>query len=215
MIRCSGSMKKIILFLSLCLLSSIPLAGPNSKNIMAEPDINLLPAAFNNVNFPWITISAINCNSLNMATVTKHVRLRKFYGICSLKTDFIFVSDIRMCNRSGLTDLKFKNETFAVNPHCAYNFFPMSFTNSRGVRVLVKKSLNFVCLDTERDLLTDSFTLLHASLQNHTVIIGSIYGPNRRDDDFYNLLCTSLSRLGVCVSQCVCVPPRDNTPPSG
>ncbi len=59
-----------------------------------------------------------------------------------------------------------------------------------------KKSLNFVCLDTERDLLTDSYLLLRASLQNHTVIIGSIYGPNRRDDDFYNRLCTSLSRLG-------------------
>jgi hypothetical protein len=98
MICCCGSMKKIILFLSLCLLYSIPLAGPNIENIMAEPDINLLPAALNNVSFPCITISALNCNSLNMATVTKHVRLRKFYGICSLKTDIIFVSDIRMCN---------------------------------------------------------------------------------------------------------------------
>jgi hypothetical protein len=136
MIRCCGSMRKIIIFLSFCLLCFTPLAGPNSKNIMAEPDINLLPAAFDNVNFPCITLSAINCNSLNMATVTKHVRLRKFYGICSLKMDIIFVSDIRMCNRSGLTDLKFINETFAVNPHCAYNFFPMSSTNSRGVGVL-------------------------------------------------------------------------------
>jgi hypothetical protein len=159
MIRCCGSMQKIITFFTLCLLYFIPLASPNSKSIMAKPDINLLPDISDNVDFPCITFAAINVNSLNMATVTKHLRLRKFYGICSLKTDIILVSDIRMCNRSGLPDLKFINETFAVNPHCSYNFFPLSSTNSRGVGVLVKKSLNFVCLDTERDLLTDSYLL--------------------------------------------------------
>ena len=53
-------MKKIIIFLSLCLLYSIPLAGHNIVTIMAEPDINLLPAAHINVNFPCITLSALS-----------------------------------------------------------------------------------------------------------------------------------------------------------
>jgi hypothetical protein len=64
------------------------------------------------------------------------------------------------------------------------------------VGILVKKSLNFDCLDTERDLLTDNFLLLRASLQNQTVIIGAVYGPNKRDDDFYDRLNNSLERLG-------------------
>ncbi len=58
-------------------------------------------------DFPNISISAINCNSLNMSTVTKHMRIRKFYGIASLKTDIVFMSDLRMCNKAGVTDSKF------------------------------------------------------------------------------------------------------------
>jgi exonuclease III len=92
--------------------------------------------------------------------------------------------------------MKFVNKIFAVNPYCSYKFFSQSTKNSRGVGILVKKSLNFDCLDTERDLLTDNFLLLRASLQNQTVIIGAIYGQNKRDDDFYNRLNTSLERLG-------------------
>jgi hypothetical protein len=40
---------------------------------------------------PEVSISAVNCNSLNMGTVTRHMRVRKFYGIVSLKTDIIFL----------------------------------------------------------------------------------------------------------------------------
>jgi hypothetical protein len=123
---------------------------PNLDSInMIEPepdDINLLPAEIIFAEFPSISVSSINCNSLNMSTVTKHVRLRKFYGICSLKSDIILMCDLRLCNKSGLTDAKFAHDTFAANPYCSYNFFPYSTTNSRGVGILVKKSLNFDCL---------------------------------------------------------------------
>jgi hypothetical protein len=74
-----------------------------------QNDLNLLQPEINVPSFPKITISSVNCNSLNMATTTKHVRMRKFYGICSLKTDIIFLSDLRLCNKSGVTDMKFVN----------------------------------------------------------------------------------------------------------
>ena len=95
---------------------------------------------------PEITVSAINCNSLNMSTVTKHTRIRKFYGIASLKTDVIFLLDLRMCNKAGVTDMKFISDTFAIKPHCSYNFVHHSRANSRGVGILYKKSLNFTIL---------------------------------------------------------------------
>jgi len=90
-------------------------------------------------DFPQITISALNCNTLNMATIAKHARLRKFYGICSLKTDIILLSDLRMCNKSGNTDMQFINDTFAINPHSSYKFFHHSRSNVRGVGMLIKK----------------------------------------------------------------------------
>jgi hypothetical protein len=93
--------------------------------------------------FPNFNVSSINCNSLNMATVSKNVRMRKFYGILSLKTDIIFVSDIRLCNRSGVGDFGFANKIFATNPYGSYSFIHNSHTNSQGVSILVKKSLNF------------------------------------------------------------------------
>jgi exonuclease III len=164
---------------------------------MSEPYINERIQVINYPEyFPSISISAINCNSLNMSTVTKHIRLRKFYGICSLKTDVIFISDLRMCNKAGQTDAKFAHETFSVNPYSSYNFIPHSNTNSRGVGILVKKSLKFTCLDTECDPVADNFLLIRASLQDNTVILGSIYGPNKRDDDFFTRLSTALNRLG-------------------
>jgi exonuclease III len=185
----------------LCVIVSVPALLSDNKlcvtmNEPVQNDLNLLQPEINVPSFPKITISSVNCNSLNMATTTKHVRMRKFYGICSLKTDIIFLSDLRLCNKSGATDMKFVNKIFAVNPYCSYRFFSQSTKNCRGVGILVKKSLNFVCLDTERDLLTDNFLLLRATLQNQTVIIGAIYGPNKRDDDFYDRLNVSLERLG-------------------
>ena len=116
MIRVCGSMRIIIPFsLFYCIL--VRLVWPCF--IMGEPDINEIEhlQVINRPDyFPPITISAVNCNSLNMSTVTKHVRLRKFYGICSLKTEVIFISDLRMCNKAGQTDSKFAHETFSINP---------------------------------------------------------------------------------------------------
>ena len=108
-----------------------------------DNDLIELPIVYN--DFPRISISAVNCNSLNMSTVTKHTRIRKFYGIASLKTDIIFVSDLRMCNKARVTDSKFISETFAINPHCSYNFHHHSNKNSRGVGILIKKIIK-LCL---------------------------------------------------------------------
>jgi len=104
--------------------------------------------------------------------------------------------DLRMCNKSGLTDAKFAHDTFATNPYCSYNFFAHSTTNSRGVGILIKKSLNFVCLETKRDEEDNNFILIRARISNITVIIGSIYGPNKKDDNFFRRLHNALSGLG-------------------
>jgi hypothetical protein len=62
--------------------------------------------------------------------------------------------------------------------------------------MLIKKTLNFKCLATERDLVGDNYLLIRAELQNQTVILGTIYGPNKKDDDFFRRLSISLNVLG-------------------
>jgi exonuclease III len=102
-----------------------------------------------------------------------------------------------MCNKAGQTDSRFISETFAINPHCSYTLHHHSQKNSRGVGILVKKSLNFLCLDSERDPSgEDNFILLKAEINGSTVILGSIYGPNNRDNNFFANLSNSIERLG-------------------
>ncbi len=147
-------------------------------------------------NLPKISTAILNCNSLNMACTNKQTRIRKFYGIVSLKTDIIMLNDIRMCNKGGVSDLKFITEILSVNPYCPYNFFHQSKSNNRGVGILVKKSLNFSCTGEERDQATDNYLLLRADINSSTVIFGSIYGPNENNPNFYGNLKNSIRRLG-------------------
>jgi exonuclease III len=130
-----------------------------------------------------------------MGTVTRHSRLRKFYGIVSLKTDIILLSDIRMCNKSGSTDMKFINDTFAINPYCSYTFLHQSVKNSRGVGILIKKALMFDLLDSAGDP-GDNFLVVKARINTKTVILVSIYGPNNRDIDFFSRLTASIRNAG-------------------
>jgi exonuclease III len=197
MIRFCGSKMCTIFFLFLSCICRLVLS-PCLVSSMNEVQIDLPldNVVFNgNKLFPDISISAVNCNSFNMGTVTKHARLRKFYGIVSLKTDIILLSDIRMCNKNGLTDSKFINETFAINPYCSYRFIHQSVKNSRGVGILIKKSLMFDLLDSDGDP-GDNFLVVKARINNKTVILVSIYGPNNKDDDFFARLLTSIRNAG-------------------
>jgi hypothetical protein len=99
MIRFCGSNMLNILSLSFFYLLSLYLTAPIMENVIVEPPLAVVNLVEHHKLMPDVTISAINCNSFNMGTVTKHARLRKFYGIVSLKTEIIFLSDIRMCNK--------------------------------------------------------------------------------------------------------------------
>jgi hypothetical protein len=70
--------------------------------------MNLIP---NTV--PQITFSSINCNSLNMSEQTSLHHLIKLYGVVKLKTDVIFMSDIRLKNARGVANIT-KTKTHSV-----------------------------------------------------------------------------------------------------
>jgi len=90
-----------------------------------------------NTTVPELTVSCINCNSLNMSSVGKQNQTVKLYGITKLKTDIIFMSDIRLCNRNLISCSNDISNTFLVNPYCSYEFFHNSSKSKRGVGILL------------------------------------------------------------------------------
>lgn len=49
-----------------------------------------------------LSFGSINCNSLNITTNSSFQKNLKLYGICKLKSDIIFLSDIRLNTNNGL-----------------------------------------------------------------------------------------------------------------
>ena len=97
----------------------------------------------NLASIPAITFSSINCSSLNMSTLFSSHHKLKLYGITKLKADFIFLSDIRLGSKSLVgNSIAILERTFLVNPYCAYTLYANSSRSSRGVGILVKKSLS-------------------------------------------------------------------------
>ncbi len=68
-----------------------------------------------------------------------------------------------------------------------YDFIHNSKGSSRGVGILIKSCKLYVVHSKLMDYY-DNYMLLDISLDNHRFVIGSIYGPNRDElEFFYNL----------------------------
>jgi exonuclease III len=144
---------------------------------------------------PKLTIASVNCNSLNMSSIGNLNHLLKVYGVTSLKTDIILLSDIRLCNQTGVSNATELVNSFRTNPHCSYKFFHNSHSNKRGVGILIKHSINFSVLAEERDI-EDNILCLKLDIEGNELVICSIYGPNNYNPAFFATLRTYLDRLG-------------------
>jgi hypothetical protein len=133
---------------------------------------------------PKISYAAINCNSLNMSTLGSDNHLLKIHGIVSLKTDIIFLSDIRLCNSSGTSNISAVTESFRFNPYCAYRLISHSNSNKRGVGILIKHTLSFSVLDEYRDEDNNVLGIL-IDFEGKRVALCAIYGPNRVHEPFF------------------------------
>jgi exonuclease III len=148
-----------------------------------------------NSTIPKITIASVNCNSQNMSSIGNLNHLLKVYGVTSLKADIIFLSDIRLCNQAGVSNISELINSFRTNPHCSYKFFHNSHSNKRGVGILIKHTINFSVLDKERDE-EDNILGLKIDIEGKEFVICSIYGPNHHNPAFFTSLHTCLTRLG-------------------
>jgi exonuclease III len=111
-------------------------------------------------------------------TCANDVRTRKIVSIIDLDKDFILLSDIRLINQSNMN---FLLDKFRFR----YRIVAHSTKARRGVAILIKNSVDFNLLRELRDE-NENILILHCKISGH--VIGSIYGPNCDDTDFFTTL---------------------------
>ena len=149
-----------------------------------------------NMNLPDnLSFSTINCNSLNMSQCTSLIQKLKIYGICKLRTDFIFLSDIRMVCKNKTSMVSTVKDIFKMNPYKSYNFFYNSKKNSRGVGILIKNSLDFTASEVRSDD-NDNWLLIKGNMSGKCFILGVVYGPNDHDRNFFVSLSENIRLMG-------------------
>jgi exonuclease III len=138
-----------------------------------------------------LSVSSVNCNSLNMSTIGTSNHLLKVHGIVSIKSDIILLSDIRLCNSADVSNSHEVINSFRINPYCSYNFYSNSRRNKRGVGILLKQSIPFsvhaVYKDKDNNILG-----LQLELNGKLFGICAIYGPNHYCPTFFDDLRTCI-----------------------
>jgi hypothetical protein len=125
-----GSVGALFLFLVPCLVVLKPLTISDTVEMNDVLD------------FPFpLSVSSINCNSLNMSSTGSFNHKLKMYGITKLRTDIILLCDIRLSNSQNVPQTRNATLTFRTNPYGSYNFYYNSTKNKRGVGILLKKIL--------------------------------------------------------------------------
>jgi exonuclease III len=142
-----------------------------------------------------VSMSCLNVNSLNMSNASKEIQLRKVLGVVKLKSDIIFLSDVRISNRSLVSSKDDILNILLHNSECSYSGYFNSSSNKRGVGILVKKSLPFLA---ERELRgrDENHLLIKAQIKGKPVILGAIYGPNTLNVEFFRDLESDINSLG-------------------
>ena len=124
-----------------------------------------------------ISFSAQNCNSLNVSGLTKNTR-SKVTSILNLNTDIIFLSDIRLGNKS-----KHISDLFRLK----YRFHHNSLLNRRGVAILVRNELDFDITDIVQDQ-DENVIFIAGTHSGMKLILGSVYGPNDNNKSFFDFI---------------------------
>jgi len=119
----------------------------------------------------------------------------KIYGVASLRTDIIFMSDIRLCNAQGVPSSNEISQAFRINPYGAYNFFHNSHSNKRGVGILIKNNPSFTVSREWRDR-DDNILGLQLSHSGVAFNLVAIYGPNKVQPSFFDNLRICIQELG-------------------
>jgi exonuclease III len=113
----------------------------------------------------------------------------KIYGIAKLRSDVIFISDVRMSNKnliSAKTDIE---KLLRCNPYEKYDLIANSTKNKRGVAILTKSCLD-ISIVQQLNSPSENILAVRATLRGEEILLIAIYGPNNNDLEFLIKLIT-------------------------
>jgi exonuclease III len=176
-------------------LSRLLTRGSKLSNAAAVPAFPVQQGNLNRLignygNYPNISYSVQNCNSLNISTVCNK-QLTKIIAITALCTDIIFLSDLRL--NSNDEQVEKIRKLFLYSSHNQYDSFFHSTKNNRGVGILISRKINYTVSKTYKDE-AENILGLKIEIDGFPLRIFSIYGPNHDNKDFYDRIDTFLSQ---------------------
>jgi hypothetical protein len=161
-----------------------------------------VPVNMDNVNtnkkLMCSSFSIQNVRSLNIST-KNDLTTQKIIAICNLKSDFIFLSDLRLNSTKQISAVHDLEKKLFLQ---GYKLYHNSFNSLRGVGILIKKTFtdnDFTILETISSDDGNAFCM-HVEIKNQKIIICSVYGPNRDTEmGFFLNLKNILSRFNCPV----------------
>ncbi len=140
--------------------------------------------------FPDLSISCQNVLSLNVSSKSSKTDL-KILAITKKKSDVILLSDTRLNTNKQSAALHDLTKKFLLK---GYNFIYNSKQASRGVAILIKKSLAW---NIHRKICdnNDNYLILDISISGKRFTLAAVYGPNNDDLAFYDRLAAELQSV--------------------
>jgi exonuclease III len=142
------------------------------------------------VGFPKINFSCQNVCSLNISKPSKKTN-SKLITITRNGADIIFLCDTRLNSDKQIAGV---NDITKKLRFMGYTIFHNSRKSMRGTAILISNKLSFVTLDTFCDE-NCNMLMQKISIGNATLTVGSIYGPNDDDEDFFNQINDAILRF--------------------
>jgi exonuclease III len=138
------------------------------------------------------SIKSLNCNSLSIGCSSENYDLI-MDAVCNLGGDIIFLSDIRMGQLNNTSASTKIQTTLLKSKLRNHEFLYNSSMNKRGVAILINKNIQTEIIETFKDQ-QENILLIKCKLNGSEIILGSIYGPNTTDREFYNNIDNYLTR---------------------
>ncbi len=85
---------------------------------------------------------------------------------------------------------------FNLTMNGSYKLYVNSTRDSRGVGVAIKQSISHEIKNIVLDNIDENYILLDVIIKGKRIVLGSVYGPNGNNVNFYNKLRRDIERLG-------------------
>ncbi len=132
---------------------------------------------------PNLSFCSQNLRSLNIST-KNNITKEKIYAITKEKTDIIFFCDLKLNSSVQKAAVHDVEKYFMLN---GYKFYPNSTKNIRGVGVLVNRKIPHPVVNTHKDP-DCNVLILDIEIGAARITVGSLYGPNQNDPQFFDNL---------------------------